>query len=362
LISSSRLNITEHPSLDEFPVELHTHIEALLENYNGDSLYKGAFLIEALRFLEGKHPTPDLKMTTHVLREVRQGLDCFEHYKVWRKVSFFGSARTPATDPRYRQTSECAEAMREAGFMIITGGGGGQMQAANEGAGREHSFGININLPMEQEPNHVVADSPRHFSCQYFFTRKLFFLKESDAVILTPGGFGTLDETFETLTLLQTGRNPPIPVVLLEAPGDDYWGPFIRSWMRRLIDDELISASDQQLVFHTDNHETAVKHINDYYINYHSFRYVGNWILLRILNPLSDAALERLNAEFTDVLHEGEIEQVFNWPKSDDKCFSHLPRLRLQLIHNRVNVLPQLIRRVNALYARDHNNDSGHSD
>lgn len=350
--------MTEHPVLDEFPEELHKHIEALLETYSSDSAYKGAFLIEVLRFLEGRYTKPDLKMTTHVLREIRMGLDCFEHYKAWRKVSFFGSARTSNSDPCYRQTAECAEAIRDEGFMIITGGGGGQMQAANEGAGRERSFGININLPMEQEPNHVVAGSPRHFYCQYFFTRKLFFLKESDAVVLTPGGFGTLDETFETLTLLQTGRNPPVPVVLLEAPGDDYWGPFISSWMRRLIDDGLISSSDQQLIFHTDSYQAAVKHISDYYVNYHSFRYVDNWILLRIMNPLSSDAMERLNAEFTDVLHKGDIEQVFHWPKSDDKCFSHLPRLRLQLNHNRMNALPQLIRRVNALYLRDHSNSN----
>jgi len=351
--------MTEHPVLDEFPEKLHKHIEALLENYAAHNPYKTTFLIEALRLLEGNHATPDLKMTSHVLKEIRLGLDCFEHYQAWRKVSFFGSARTKPDNACYQQTMKCAEAMRDAGFMIITGGGGGQMQAANEGAGRERSFGININLPMEQEPNHVVAGSPRHFYCQYFFTRKLFFLKESDAVILTPGGFGTLDETFETLTLLQTGRNPPIPVVLLNPPGDDYWGPFIHSWMRRLIDDGLINASDQRLVFHTDDYETAVKHISDYYVNYHSFRYVDTWILLRIMNPLSDESLERLNAEFTDVLHEGGIEQVFNWPKSDDKQLTHLPRLRLKLDHNRMNALPELIRRMNALYLRDHNNGNG---
>lgn len=351
--------MTEYPVLDDFPEELHKPIEALLDNYGAKSAYKANFLIEALLFLEGKNDaTADMKMTTSVLHEIRLGLDCFEHYQAWRKVSFFGSARTKPDQPCYQQTLKCAEAMRDAGFMIITGGGGGQMQAANEGAGRERSFGININLPMEQAPNHVVANSPRHFYCKYFFIRKLFFLKESDAVILTPGGFGTLDETFETLTLLQTGRNPPVPVVLLEAPGDDYWGPFLYSWMRRLIEDGLISSADKQLVYHTDDYKQAVKHICDYYINYHSFRYVDHWILLRIMNPLSDESLARLNAEFSDVLHDGAIEQVFNWPKSDNKAFEHLPRLRLRLDHNRVNMLPELIRRINALYLRDHGNET----
>ena len=238
--------------------------------------------------------------------------------------------------------------------MVITGGGGGMMEAANKGAGETSSFAININLPMEQQPNPIMEGSPRHFYCQYFFTRKLFFLKESDAVILTPGGFGTLDEAFETLTLLQTGRNPPVPVVLLEAPGDDYWGPFMHSWMRRLVKDGLIDASDDNLLFHTDTIESAVSHITDFYLNYHSFRYVGTCVLLRILNPLSADALLSLNAEFSDVLSEGKIEQVFHWPKSDDKCYAHLPRLRMHLDRNRMNVLPQIIRRMNGLYQSDH--------
>jgi len=237
--------------------------------------------------------------------------------------------------------------------MIITGGGGGMMQAANEGAGESESFAININLPMEQQPNPIMIGSPRHFYCQYFFTRKLFFLKESDAVVLTPGGFGTLDEAFETLTLLQTGRNPPVPVVLLEAPGDDYWGPFMHSWMRRLVEDGLIDADDNNLLYHTDNIDSAVSHIADFYLNYHSFRYVGKAILLRIVSPLSGDALERLNAEFSDVLSEGTIDQVFKWPKSDDNNLDHLPRLRMHLDRNRMNVLPQIIRRMNALHQQD---------
>ncbi len=341
--------MTELPALENFPEVLHKHIEALLEHYKHDTPYKRAFLAEALLLLEGNHETADMKMMSRVLQEIRKGLDVFEPYHAWRKVSFFGSARTAPTHPRYIQARNFASMLRDKGFMIITGGGNGMMEAANEGAGRDHSFGININLPMEQNPNPIVDGSPRHFYCQYFFTRKLFFLKESDAVVLTPGGFGTLDETFETLTLLQTGRNPPIPVVLLEAPGDDYWGPFIKSWIRRLINDGLISADDHHLLYHTDSIEAAVSHICDFYTNYHSFRYVDNWILLRMLNPLSADSMARLNAEFSDVVHKGNIEQVFNWPKSDDACYAHLPRLRLHLDHNRMNVVPQLIRRMNAL-------------
>lgn len=325
-------------------------LHELLLSLEEDKTYKQSILTETLKLLRGNHSQSDLKMTAKVLHEMRLGLEKFRPYQAWRKVSVFGSARLTDEDPRYIQTRDFAKAISDEGFMIITGGGPGMMQAANEGAGAERSFGIGISLPMEQRANPVVDGTSRYFDCQYFFTRKLFFLKESDAVVLTPGGFGTLDEGFETLTLLQTGRTPPIPVVLLEAPGDDFWGPFIRSWIRRLTHDGLIGPQDQDLLFHTDSIEAATSHIRDFYINYHSFRYVDHWILLRLLNPLSHDALERLNAEFSDVLHEGCIEQVFAWPHNDDACFSHLPRLRMRLNHQHMNILPQMIRRLNALY------------
>lgn len=325
----------------------------LLAALKGGSPYKKSILSETLQLLSGDHSVADLKLVARMMHEVRRGIEVFHPYQALRKVSIFGSARTPPDHPRYQQVLECGRALRDEGFMIITGGGGGLMRAANEGAGDEHSFGININLPLEQHPNPVVDGSPRHFYCQYFFTRKLFFLKEGDAVIFAPGGFGTLDETFETLTLLQTGRNPPIPVVLLEAPGDDYWGPFLHSWMRRLVADHLISPDDPQVVYHTDHVASAVRHIKDFYKNYHSFRYVGEWVLLRLLCPLSQAALDRLNAEFNDVLSKGSIEQVFAWPSSDDAVYAHLPRLRMHLDRSRMNVLPQIIRRMNTLSNSD---------
>jgi hypothetical protein len=344
--------MTEPEILASLPEHLHDATSALLAAFGAAPVHKRRLLLETLQLLSGQHDTADMKMMANVVNEIRRGLEVFSGYKPYRKVSVFGSARIGTDDARYRQAEGCARALADAGFMIITGGGGGMMRAANEGAGAERSFGININLPMEQFPNPIVDGSPRHFYCKYFFTRKLFFLKESDAVILTPGGFGTLDETFETLTLLQTGRNPPIPVVLLEAPNDDYWGPLLQSWMRRLVNDHLISPDDFQLLFHTDSIASVVEHITDFYSNYHSFRYVGDMVLLRLLNPLHAEALARLNAEFADVLKEGEIEQVFAWPHGDDACYDHLPRLRMHLDRGRVNVLPTLIRRINALSAR----------
>lgn len=340
--------------MQALPTELRRLLEPLLNECCKDAPAKRAILVEAARLVSGDYGTGDVKLMAKAISELRHGLDVFRPYQALRKVSVFGSARTPITDPRYIQTRDCAAALRDEGFMVITGGGPGIMQAANEGATEQNSFAININLPLEQQPNPFMIGSPRHFKCQYFFTRKLFFLKESDAVILAPGGFGTLDEAFETLTLLQTGRNPPIPVVLLEALGDDYWGPFMHSWMRRLVKDGLIDAGDNHLLYHTDRIESAVSHIRDYYINYHSFRHVGKATLLRLLEPLSADAMERLNAEFSDVLSEGSIEQVFGWPKSDDACYAHLPRLRLYLDRRQMSALPQIIRRMNSLFQLDH--------
>ena len=331
------------------PEAMQEHVRGLLEVLHDESPHKRSLLLETIRMIAGCNNIGDMKMVSSAIQEIRKGLEVFEPYQAVRKVCIFGSARTPQEDHRYQQTKKCASLIRDNGMMVITGGGGGIMHAANEGAGEAHSFGININLPLEQFPNPVIDGSPRHFFCKYFFTRKLFFLKEGDAVILAAGGFGTLDEGFETLTLLQTGRTPPVPVVLLEAPGDDYWGPFVNSWMRRLVDDHLIGPNDHHFLYHTDSAESAVQHITSFYSNYHSFRYVGEWVLLRINCPLSPDDLERLNAEFSDVLDQGAIEQVFHWPKSDDPGLSHLPRLRLRMNRGRMNVLPEIIRRMNGL-------------
>lgn len=341
--------MNDFDNLTGIPEAMQEPLRALMETLHEESPHKRALLLETMRLIASSKSNADMKMVSSAIQEIRKGLEVFEPYQAIRKVCIFGSARTAPEEPRYQQARKVAGILRDNGMMVITGGGGGIMQAANEGAGEAHSFGININLPLEQFPNPVVDGSPRHFYCKYFFTRKLFFLKEGDAVILAPGGFGTLDEGFETLTLLQTGRTPPVPVVLLEAPGDDYWGPFIHSWMRRLVDDRLIGPNDHNFLFHTDSAESAVRHITSFYSNYHSFRYVGEWVLLRINCALSGSDLERLNAEFSDVLKEGEIEQVFHWPKSDDAGLDHLPRLRMRLDCSRMNVLPEIIRRMNGL-------------
>lgn len=339
--------------LSHLPESIQGCTQAILDQIPDLSTHKHQAIVELLGLLQEESSPADLKLLSRTISEIRTGLNVFRPYQAVRKVSVFGSARIASDHPRYIQTRDCAKRLTEEGFMVITGGGPGLMQAANEGADIEHSFGININLPMEQDPNPIVAHSPRHFYCQYFFTRKLFFLKESDAVVLTPGGFGTLDEAFETLTLLQNGRNAPMPVVMLEAPGDDYWAPFVNSWMRRLVEDDLISNDDQHMILHTDNIDAATRHIADFYLNYHSCRYVSNKVLIRMLNPLHEDSLERLNAEFSDVLEEGRIEQVWHWPKNDDPGCDHLPRLVMHMNRRRINVLPVMIQRINSLFLLD---------
>jgi len=294
----------------------------------------------------------DLKLVKKAMEELCTGFKVFAPFKKRPKVSFFGSARTKEGDKSYDQTKACAKKMADAGWMTITGGGPGAMQAANEGAGYENSFGVNISLPAEQNSNHVINGTDHEFDCNYFFTRKVFFLKESHAVVLTPGGFGTLDEAFETLTLLQTGRNDPIPVVLLEEPGGDFWGPFIYSWIRRLTDGGMINPEDRELVFHTDNINDAVEHITSFYNTYHSFRYAGKYAVLRINKKMGEKELSVLNAEFSDILAGGEIQQREGWPRDEVGEVANLPRLTMEIERSKINCLVQIIRRINQLGKR----------
>lgn len=306
-------------------------------------------LQSCLNILQDEPHIADVKLLAHMLDDYQHGLQALRPYKDKPKVCLFGSARISPDDPRYQQVKRFSAAMTEAGYMTITGGGPGLMQAANEGAGRDHSFGFNINLPMEQTANPIMQGSQRHINCHLFFIRKLLFLKDSHAIVLAAGGFGTFDEAFEALTLIQTGRTSPVPVILLEAPGDDFWGPLISSWMRRLIDDGLVNQEDRYLLFHTDNIAAAVQHIEQFYSNYHSFRYIADWVLLRLRKPLNQQSLQRLNAEFSDLLNSGCIEQLYHWPANDDQDSLHLPRLRFKLNRKRMSVLPQLIRRLGLL-------------
>jgi uncharacterized protein (TIGR00730 family) len=270
----------------------------------------------------------DFKLTNNTLKELRHAYRVFLPYREKRKVVIFGSARTPETDPSYRMALETAQALVEKGHMIITGAGGGIMETANQGAGRENSFGINIRLPKEQRANLHIEGDTKLMQFKYFFTRKLIFIKESDATILFPGGFGTLDEGLENLTLYQTGKCMPRPVILVEPLHGTYWEGLVRQFEEELLPRGYISSIDMNLFHISHSVEDAVQHLEDYYRYYHSLRYVRDLTVLRFTKTLSPAVVEYLNHEFRDILIEGDfqVSEALDIEK-DQNEFPDLPRL-----------------------------------
>lgn len=270
----------------------------------------------------------DFKLTNTTLKELRHAYRVFLPYREKRKVVIFGSARTPETDPSYQLAVETARAVVELGHMVITGAGGGIMDAANRGAGRENSFGINIRLPKEQRANlHIEGDS-KLMQFKYFFTRKLMFIKESDATILFPGGFGTLDEGFENLTLFQTGKCMPRPIILVEPKNETYWESLVRQFQEELLPKGYISSIDMNLFHIVHSVEDAIQHLETYYRYYHSLRYINGFTVLRFTRALSPAVVEYLNEEFRDILSEGDfqVSEALETEKAQNE-FPDLPRL-----------------------------------
>jgi uncharacterized protein (TIGR00730 family) len=304
----------------------------------------------ALALLSDRTPLADVRLLNAAARELAYAFRVFARYRGIRKVTIFGSARTRVDDPAYRQARAFATRIAER-FMVITGAGGGIMRACQEGAGRERSFGVNIRLPFEQRPNEFIEEDPKLVTFRYFFTRKLMFVKEASAVALFPGGFGTLDEGFECLTLVQTGKAGPLPIVLLDAPGGSYW----RRWMDYV--DEclrtagLISPEDLSLFRITDDVDEAVAEIEGFYRVYHSSRYVGEQLVVRLQHPPEAAVLEKLGHDFADILAGGRFQLSGPLPEEDVDETARLPRLIFQF--NRLNFgrLRQLIDALNAARA-----------
>jgi len=290
----------------------------------------------------------DLKLINSALKEMRYSFKVFAPYRTVRKVSTFGSARTLESAPEYRQAREFAERICREGFMLLTGAGGGIMRACQEGSGRDRSFGVNIRLPFEQEPNEFISRDPKLISFKYFFTRKLVFIKEADAIVLFPGGFGTHDEGFESLTLVQTGKSRPMPIVFLDAPRGTYWKTWKRYVEEHPLRRGLISQEDMGLFTVTDNIDEAVDEIRTFYRVYHSSRYVGDRFVIRLNAPLSPALLAELNDEFQDILKDGVFEVGAALPEEEGEPeIAHLPRLvfrfnrlsfgRLRVMIDRIN-------------------------
>ena len=291
----------------------------------------------------------DLKIINSALKELRYAFRVFAPYRHVRKVTIFGSARMTEEEPAYRQAVSFARRIAQEGFMVITGAGPGIMQAGHEGAGREMSFGVNIRLPFEQTANRVILDDPKLINFKYFFTRKLTFVKETHAIVLFPGGFGTHDEGFESLTLMQTGKGNLMPLVYLDPPGDPYWDEWEDYVERQLIKRGMVSPEDRNLFTITDNLERGVQEIKCFYSVYHSMRYVRNVLVIRLQEELPDWKLAALNEEFAGILVTGTIEQREAFPEEANQHeIAHLPRLALKFDRHQFGKLRRLVDRVNS--------------
>src|SRR5258707_3616665 len=247
-------------------------------------------------------------MANPALKEMRYGFTVFEPYRAARKAVLCGSGRTPRDDPLYAKTTALARELAQADWMVITGAGPGIMEAGIEGAGAANSFGVSIRLPFEAATTQFLADDPKLVSFRYFFTRKVTFVKEAHAFLLLPGGSGTLDEGFELLTLVQTGKAPPAPIVLLDVPGGTFWLSWMQFVERELRARGYISPEDLKLVKITDHVATALDQITTFYKNYHSLRFVEGNLVLRMQHLLHPDRIEALNAEFADIIASGRIE------------------------------------------------------
>ena len=290
----------------------------------------------------------DLKLLSRALKELRHAFRFFDVLRGCPKVTVFGSARLPAGSPAYRQAESFGRAMAESGWFVVTGAGEGIMEAAHIGAGRERSIGVNILLPFEQSDNTVMKGNPHLIHTKYFFTRKLLFLKESSGVALFPGGFGTMDEAFEVLTLLQTGKTHPLPVVLVDEPGGVYWATWRRFLEDSLLKWGLISAEDFSLFRITSSVEEAVQEIRNYYRVFHSMRYAGRDLVIRIREPLAADALAALNRDFPDLRGEGSISQGIALPEeADEPEIAALPRIVFRFNSGSHGRLRQLIDHLN---------------
>ena len=286
----------------------------------------------------------DLKILSRTLRELRYAFKVFTPYRSRRKVTVFGSARTRPHEPAYEQAVAFGHAMAANGWLVVTGAASGIMEAGHVGAGRENSMGLNIMLPFEQQSNAIIAGDPKLVHMKYFFTRKLMFVKECDAVCLLPGGFGTLDEGLEVLTLLQTGKREMVPVVLLDAPGGDFWQEFQRFVQKQLLERQMISPEDLSLYKLTDNVDAAVDEILQFFRVYHSMRYVKNRLVFRLTQHPSAELIEQINEEFTDILAVGRFEVTGALREEhDEPALIALPRLAFHFNRRNLGRLRQLI-------------------
>jgi uncharacterized protein (TIGR00730 family) len=273
-----------------------------------------ADLIRRLRHAADRLPVSrtaheDVRILSQTLRELRRAFSVFAPFRSQRKATIFGSARTPRDAPAYQQAVRLGQLLIQNGWFVVTGAATGIMEAGHRGAGRDRSMGLNIMLPFEQEANEVIRGDGKLVTMKYFFTRKLMFVKECDAVVCLPGGFGTMDEAFEVLTLLQTGKRELMPLVFLDAPGGRFWKNWLDYIVQNLLEGDMISPDDMSLLRVTDSVEEAVAEIMQYYRVFHSMEYIQNRLVLRLQRPIDEPQLNSLRHEFTDILTDGDFRQ-----------------------------------------------------
>ncbi|HVN71775.1 MAG TPA: TIGR00730 family Rossman fold protein [Desulfomonilia bacterium] len=326
-------------------------IKQLMEKAEGIQRpkYVRELIIASLKAGQEDDKSADLKLMNTTLKEMRFTSKVFGPYQNVRKVTVFGSARTQPGDPLYEMANLFGKKLAEKGYMVITGGGEGIMQAANEGAGSEHSFGVNIRLPFEEKPNSVIEGNPRSITYKYFFNRKVAFLKEADAVALFPGGFGTLDEAMETLTLLQTGKRNPMPLVLVDNLECSYWSHMVKFFEEELLARNYINITDFALFERVCSVDDAVEKIHHFYSRYHSIRYVQGRLVIRLTSQLNSDDIGKLTDQFHDILLPGGsiVASGALEDELDDVDLIHLPRLVIDFNRRYFGRLRNLIDSIN---------------
>jgi len=303
----------------------------------------------ALKLMTDVAARGDTRVIQTAVRELRYAFKLFAPHAGVRKVTIFGSARTAPTKPEYHQAVEFARQIANAGWMVITGAGPGIMQAGHEGAGPERSFGANIRLPWEQSANPVIQHDKKLITFKYFFTRKLTFVRNSDAIVLFPGGFGTMDEGYEAMTLMQTGKSRIMPLVFMDRQGGAYWKTWDKHIREHLLRNGLISPEDVNLYHITDDAERAVRFITRFYRNYHSMRFVRDLLVIRLLHQPTETAIQALTQDFADIITSGQIEVIQPTAEErEDNQHLELPRIAFEFNKRDYGRLRQLIDTLNS--------------
>ncbi len=325
-------------------------LDSLIAECGGDTeVYEGKLireqLITALKLITDDRDTGELKLLTTAFKELRYAYQVFSKYPDRHKISIFGSARTPPENPDYQACVEFSRLMAANNWLCITGAGDGIMKAGHEGPGAAASFGLAIRLPFETTANDVIAGDDKLINFRYFFTRKLMFVSQCEAVAVFPGGYGTQDEIFEALTLVQTGKSAMVPIVLCEAEGSTYWEHWDNYVRRSLLNNGMISPEDLNLYYITRDMADAVEHITRFYRNYHSSRYVKDDLVIRIKKPLEPGDVRRLNEEFSSLVASGEIVQRGPYEVEEDML--ELPRIAFHHTRHNIGLVRRMIDRIN---------------